>query len=186
MKEQQIVKLLPEVFQRTWHQGNVLQGYLAAMVGLISPVEKVLDDLNTYFNPRMSEEKFVILLSRWVDMETFLEEGRIHYGAESDRNKMKERADKKLSTGLGRLRELVAHAIELARMRGTIKGMTRFLEIATGCRGFKIKEQTSSPFHIEIIAPAASANHHSLINRIIEREKPAYVTCKWLIEEETH
>jgi len=184
MREAQIAELLPEVFQRTLHPDGPLAGYLAAMAALLSPAEKILDDLDFYFDPLRAEDRFVALLARWVDMDALLEDREAVLGAGGERDTREKAVARRLSSGLGRLRELVAGAARLARMRGTTEGLRRFLEIATGCQGFSIVEETERPFHIEIIAPAAAAAHHSLVERIIAREKPAYVTCAWRIVDD--
>jgi len=88
----------------------------------------------------------------------------------------------RLSTGVGRLRELTAAAVTLSHWRGTRKGLTLFLETATGTNGFEVDEHVVGvdgrvkPFHLRITAPGQLAEHRSLIQRIIELEKPAYVT----------
>ena len=85
------------------------------------------------------------------------------------------------STGLGRLRELTASAATLSRWRGTRKGLLLFLAVATGSTEFDINEQVIEdgrvkPFHLHVTAPRHLEGHGDLIRRIIELEKPAYVT----------
>ena len=49
-------------------------------------------------------------------------------------------------------------------------------------RGFEINESatgadgTPRPFHLQIKAPGQLAQHRALVKRIVELEKPAYVT----------
>ena len=87
-----------------------------------------------------------------------------------------------LASGLGPLRELVAAAADLARWRGTARGLLRFLDTATGVPGFAIEENVSGderrprPFHLRIVAPAEAAVYRPLIERVIVAEKPAYAT----------
>jgi hypothetical protein len=82
----------------------------------------------------------------------------------------------------GNLRELIARAARLSQWRGTAEGLVRFLEAATGRVGFAIEEQVPDrdgvprPFHILVRAPESAREQRGLIERIIEREKPAYVT----------
>ena len=60
--------------------------------------------------------------------------------------------------------------------------MTRFLEVATGVAGFVIDEQVldeegrARPFHLWVHAPRAAEPYTALVTRIVEQEKPAYVT----------
>jgi hypothetical protein len=86
-------------------------------------------------------------------------------------------------TGIGRLRELVASAAYLSRWRGTAKGLQRFLRTATGENDFEIKENVDRPklFHLVVIAPGPIRPHQGLIKRIVESEKPAYVTYELVI-----
>jgi hypothetical protein len=76
----------------------------------------------------------------------------------------------------------VAAAAYLSQWRGTARGLLRFLETATGLQGFIIEEQVLDPngrprpFHIRVIAPAEAAPYQVLLERVIEFEKPAYVT----------
>jgi hypothetical protein len=57
-----------------------------------------------------------------------------------------------------------------------------FLETATGSTGFQIDEHVPDaagrprPFHIRVTAPPEVAPHRAMVEQIIEREKPAYVT----------
>jgi hypothetical protein len=80
------------------------------------------------------------------------------------------------------LRELIAAAAFLSQWRGTAKGLLRFLETATGVEGFEIEEHARDangqpqPFHILVRAPAEAERYRGLVERIIEAEKPAYVT----------
>ena len=88
-----------------------------------------------------------------------------------------------ISTGLGRLRELTAAAAWLSKWRGTARGLRRFLHTATGETHFEIKENVDSAgrprlFHLTVYAPAAVKQHQDLIDRIIQSEKPAYVTSE--------
>lgn len=158
MKSAEIARLLPGVFQRTVRAGSPLAALLAAMEALHAPSEAVLSELDALFDPRRAPERFVPFLARWVDL------------------------DLPVTTGLGRLRELVAAGVELSRWRGTARGLLLFLSTATGRRDFELDERVSGadgrprPFHIRVRAPGELAPHRTMLERIIEMEKPAYVT----------
>ena len=176
MKKEQIKRLLPSVFQRTAAPGNPLAAILEVMETMHAPSESVLERLHTIFDPYQTPDEFVPYLASWVDLEVLLDTSR--GGSSASRPS--------LSTGLGRLRELTAAAVTLSQWRGTRKGLQLFLETAMGIKGFEIDEETtgsngkSRPFHLKITAPEQLAEHRPLLERIIELEKPAYVTYELL------
>jgi phage tail-like protein len=171
VKQAQIKRLLPSVFQRTVRAANPLLAILDVMEAMHAPSESALDNLDTTFDPHRTPDQFVPYLASWVDLEILLDVPR---GGSS--------SSASLSTGLGRLRELAAAAVSLSQWRGTRKGLQLFLETATGRQEFEIKEQVigadgrPNPFHLQISAPGDLAQHRTLIEKIIELEKPAYVT----------
>jgi hypothetical protein len=85
-------------------------------------------------------------------------------------------------TGLGYLREVVAQASGMARGRGSSRELISFLQVATGMSGFSIDERATDendqpmPFHVVIRGPAEAGAVQPLIDRIVQAEKPAYVT----------
>jgi phage tail-like protein len=158
MRSPEIERLLPGVFQRTVQPESPLAALLEVMEALHAPSEEVLSHLEAHFDPRRAPDRFVPFLARWVGM------------------------DLPVTTGLGRLRELVAAAVEISRWRGTARGLLLFLTTATGRTDFAVDEQVLGPdgrprpFHVRVRAPAEVSAHRLLLERIIEREKPAYVT----------
>jgi phage tail-like protein len=165
MKRNDIEQLLPGIFQRTLHEGGPLAALLEVMEGLHAPSEEALVGLPALFDPRRTPERFVPFLARWVDLGV------------------------PVTTGLGRQRELVAAAVELSRWRGTARGLRLFLRTATGSDAFVIEEQVPGPdgrprpFHLRVRAPEALAPHRAMVEAIIEREKPAYVTYELHFEQ---
>ncbi len=181
MRQYEIKQLLPAVFQRTIRAGNPLTALLGLMEALHAPSEAVLEQLDATFNPRRTTDEFVPFLAYWVDLDRLFEDepsGKWQVGF--SRHPM--------TSGLGRLRELVASAAYLSQWRGTKKGLLLFLQIATGLENFEIDEQVLDDtgrllaFHIKIRAPAEGSVHEHLIERIIELEKPAYVTYELVFE----
>jgi phage tail-like protein len=172
VKKAQIKKLLPAIYQRSVKPGNPLSAILEVMETMHAPAEAVLDQLAVIFDPHRAPDAFVPYLTSWVDLEVLLDVPR---SAETS-------LAPSLSTGVGRLRELVASAMTLSHWRGTRKGLSLFLETATGMKGFVVDEHArdasgkEKPFHLRISAPRELASHRTLIRRIIELEKPAYVT----------
>ena len=183
MKLNEIKWLLPEVFQRTlpekedWEeQENPLLALLKVMEVLHAPSEEALAQIDLFFNLYLAPDHFVPFLARWVDLERFLSEAPDPAGM--------------FPPGLGRLRELIAAAAYLSKWRGTAEGLRRFLETATGIDGFAIDEEVPGAngrpraFHIRVRAPEAARRYQALIERIVELEKPAYVTHEIVYQAE--
>ncbi len=173
MRRTEIERLLPEVLRATVAPNTPLAAILDVMVQMHKPDERVLETLDAFFDPARTADAFVPLLARWVDLERLFTQSATRPDAAGG---------EAISTGTGRLRELIARAAFLSKWRGTRTGLVAFLETATGTDGFVIDEQVSDvqgrprPFHMRISAPATQAPHRALIERIIELEKPAFVT----------
>jgi phage tail-like protein len=169
MRSADIARLLPWVFQRTLEPGSPLDAILATMEGLHAPSDASLAGIDRYFDPRRTPDNFVPFLARWLDLDRVLVRPAQHYFGPGG-------ADEPLQSGVGRLRELVASAAYLSRWRGTAAGILRFLEIATGVRGFQVDEQVPGrPFFVAFTMPKAAEPYQALVRRIIELEKPAHL-----------
>ena len=162
MKSYEISRLLPSIFQRTVGPGSPLSAMLSVMEGLNTPAEAILDDIDSIFDPSRTPDEFVPSLARWVDLERIFAP--------------REEAENLVSTGLGRLRELIRIAPHVSKWRGTQEGLKRFLETATGTTGFVIEEPEAKPFHLRVIAPQETKAHRTLIERIVDMERPVYAT----------
>ncbi len=144
------------------------------MEALHVPSAAVLHHLDAVFDPRRTRADFVPFLAHWVDLHNVLiDPASEEHG---DPTRLWSRIER------GRLRELVANTAHLAGWRGTSKGLRMFLEIATGESGFQIDEQVAGadglpkPFHFRIRVPKSLEPQIRTIERIIQSEKPAYVT----------
>ena len=170
MKQSEIKQLLPSILRRTIRPGGPLHALLAVMEDLQGPSEEVLDELERYFDPYRTPDRFVPYLAGWVDLDRLLPESVEDTQEPSH-----------FPGGLGRLRELIAAAAFLSKWRGTRKGLLAFLETATGQQGFAIRENMTErgdqrSFHLAIRAPREAEPYRELIERIVQMEKPAYVT----------
>jgi len=182
MKRAEIERLLPSVIQRTVQLESPLAAVLDVMETLHLPSETALARLDAAFDARRTTEDVVPFLARWVDLDWLFRETR-SIGTIA-------RSRPTISTGIGRLRELVSSAAYLSRWRGTAKGLQHFLQRATGEANFEIKENVDRDdrpklFHLVVVAPASMRPHQALIERIVESEKPAYVTYELVIKAET-
>jgi phage tail-like protein len=157
MQANRIKELLPAVFQQAVVPGRPIAAYLDVMEHLHAAIEEKLGRLDQFFDPRQAPEEFVHFLAAWVDID--------------------------FPVSTGRLNELIAVFVEQLARRGTRQGLIRLLEAATGLQGFEVRESppdargVPQPFHIEVWAPASSKAHKKLLEVIIQREKPAYVTA---------
>jgi len=171
MKRNEIARLLPSVYQQTLREGFPLWALLDVMEYMHLPTESVLDRVERYFDPYRTPAEFLPYLARWLDLDRIFPEKYRH-------------GNEPCNTGLdeGNLRELIAAATNLSQWRGTHAGLVRFLEIGTGMAGFEISEivrapdGSTKPFHIRVIAPHESRYYQSMIERVIDQEKPAHVT----------
>lgn len=179
MKRTDIEQLLPGVFQRTLRPGAPLAALLEVIEALHAPDEEVLERLAVCFDPYHAPDEFVPYLAGWVDLDRCLSAAGEPAAAPT------------FPAGLGRLRELIAAAAFLATWRGTAQGLLRFLETATGVQGFTLSERPPDqagrprPFHLGIRAPAAARPYRALVERIVEMEKPAYMTYELAFDAET-
>jgi phage tail-like protein len=175
MKQNEIERLLPAVFQRTLYEGNPLTALLEVMENLHAPSEDVLAHLDAIFDPRRTTDEFVTFLAYWVDLDRLFDEA-------PDSKVQSAFSRHSMTSGFGHLRELIARAAYLSQWRGTRKGLMLFLQTAIGAQDFEVEEHPLNaegqprPFHIRVHAPGETAPHKALIERIIELEKPAYVT----------
>jgi phage tail-like protein len=175
MTRDEIERLLPSIFQRTATSGTPLAALLEVMERMHAPAEAALASLHVTLDPRTAPDRFLPFLARWVDMDPIYTEGGRRGGAVT-------LAAVASVIDPGRLRELLAQAAYLAQRRGTRAGLLCFLETATWVAGFRIDERVTDergrvrPFHFRVHAPAAAAPREALVRRIIELEKPAYVT----------
>lgn len=163
MNQDGIKNLLPSMFRQAAGNGSPLSAILGVMEGLHATTEETLGGLDAVFDPLRTPDRFVPFLAKWVDLDWITGEGGF-------------------SMDTCRFRELIAIAWYLSQWRGSARGLLLFLETATGVQGFSIRENLTDgkgqviPFHIEVAVPAEAAAQLHLIERIIENEKPAYVT----------
>lgn len=183
-----IARLLPSIFQRALEDSarlerdpldSPLHSALAVMERFHAPCEAVLGDLDRYFDPRRAPDALVHFLARWVDLDRLC--------SASEPGEGDERGGAPCPPELGRLRGLIALAPRLAQRRGTRAGLLQMLEVATGVRGFRVEDVRGDdgrvvPFRVRVVIPAAAAPQAALVRRIVEQEKPAYVTEEFGVE----
>ncbi|MDQ4125565.1 MAG: phage tail protein [Actinomycetota bacterium] len=181
MRQAEIRRLLPSVFERTVDGGGPLAPLLDVMEHLHEPAERVLSELDAYLDPVRTRDDFVPMLARWLDLDWLMVENP-EEALPSD--------FAPLASGTGRMRALAGAAASLSKLRGTVDGLTRFLEIATGVRGFSIYENVTAdsatrPFHLLVSVPAPARGYEAMVRRIVEAQKPAYATYEIAADTDT-
>ena len=175
MNRRQIASLLPDALRRSDRPESPTRALLEVATAMLGPIEAELDRLHENFSARGARDRFVAMLAQWLDIDGMLRDADGTLLA-------RDRPIPTLPTGLGRLRELVAAAAEVARWRGTATGLLRTMERATGLTGFTIDENPDDgagprAFYFRVTAPAAARAESALLRRILELEKPAFVQC---------
>src|SRR3569833_2332819 len=103
------VKWLPSIYQRADLNGrNFYRDFLWIIQHLFGSIEEILDVIHQYFDPYEAPEKFLPWLGSWSAM--VLEE----------------------DWPIEKKRRLIRKAIELYRIRGTVKGLKLFISLFTG------------------------------------------------------
>lgn len=166
-----LLKVLPEVFQVAAAHSPPLQALLIVAEDLHQPVRGLLDRVETIPDPGRVPSSLVPFLSRWVDLDWLTLPAPDAAG----------------SAGAGipaaRQRDLIAAASELSSRRGMVDGLTRFLQLATGVRGFAV-DAVPGAFHLRVSVPASGAGQMDLIRRIVKGIKPAHVTDEIVVAGE--
>lgn len=182
MRKEQISSMLPVVFQKTRMSGEPLEALLDVMELLHEPADHTLANIEKFYNPYHAPDTFMPYLASWVGVSQFFGDYTSHNKPNSA-DKLNKNYDP-IPSGMGCLRELVASATRLARLRGTSKGLIEVLEVATGIKDIKINEQAldesgiPKPFFIEISVPRSGELFKQFITKIIELEKPVYITYR--------
>jgi phage tail-like protein len=167
MQTAEILPLLPDVLRQGAGEETPLGALLAAMSALHERDERILAQLDAYFDPWRAPDAFLPYLASWVDL------GWVPIRGDP--------------AGVGvaapQLRRLIAAAPRLAQLRGTVEGLTLLLRTATAEAGIVVVDSgapggdVSIPFHLEVRIPAEAAAARPLVESLVRDDKPAHVTC---------
>ncbi len=139
-----------------------LDGFLRIFESMWAPLERQIDQLYCYFDPRMTTADLLPWLGTWVDLVL-------------DENWPE-----------ARRRTLVARAADLYRRRGTRGALRDYLAIYTGVEPEVVEDgDDQNPFHFSVVlrTPDPSAIDEDRVRRIIDEEKPAHTTYTLQIKE---
>ncbi len=183
MKREAIVERLPDIFKQAVTAEGA-RNPLAALIGVMEELhardEDILAGFGRYVDPHRTPDEFVPYLAAWVDYAWLLLDPPDNPYADVERP---------FSSGLGRLRELVASAAVESKWRGTSAGLVRRLERATGVQGYRVDETVTDesrqqlPFRVRVIVPRQAEHYLDLVRRIVEHEKPAHVIATVVLED---
>jgi len=169
MERRRILRYLPENYQlAAVDEHGVLSACIAVMEAMHGPIDRILRSLDRYFDPYRAVDQFVMLQATWLGLDRYFEWTRISVG----------RLDASFPTGTDRLRLLIAEFPSLVQTRGTREALTRFLEVATGIRGFDIADgnDPEKSFHFVVTAPEAARRLAAFVEKIVAEERPAHAT----------
>lgn len=174
----EIARLLPAVLRRgrAPDRTDPLSILLSAMAALQLRPEGVLDELEAFYDPQRAPLDSLVFLAYWMDLESTIAPGQPSGLAWRRSTDWREVVAEGIPAGTDRLRELVGEAVPLLRQRGTAQGLRRFLQAATGVQEIEVYESRELPFHIHVVYPATAWWHAETLRRLVEIQKPAYLT----------
>ncbi len=173
MNQSEIQSLLPEVFLQTLNdehknEETILSILIDIMHFMHVETELQFKTIEDFFNPcRTPQEAFIEYLGYWTDLERLWHDDTklgIHHLIQKEC-----------------LQELILSASYLSQWRGTLQGLSQFLKIATGSNSITIrdgidKHGKQQSFHFLVEISEKQKHQNRLIQRIIEQEKPVYVS----------
>ena len=169
MERARILRYLPENYQlAAIDERGVMGAMLAIMEAMHAPVDRVLRSIDAYFDPFRAPDPFVLMQASWLGLDRYFDWSGGVPGV----------GDARYPAGTDQLRLLIAEFPQLVRSRGTNHSLTRFLEVATGVRGFVVEDGKSADeaFHVVVQCPAAAKPLEDLVKRVVAGERPAHAT----------
>lgn len=164
MKLDEIMDLLPEIFKRSISRNSPVDALIKLMHTLHLPTEEILNSLDAFTDPRRTRPELIPFLAYWMNLNWLLNEELLR------------------SKGVGFMRELMANGAFLSQWRGTAPGLRMLISIILGSDEIQIEKPVSNgyenqlPFHFHIRISKNAMHYDSVIRKIIQKEKPAYVT----------
>ena len=165
-----IIRMLPAVYQ----EDEFADRFVAGFDDVIAPVLSTLDCLVDYFDPYLAPEDFLEWIAGWVGIS--LEEG----------------------WPIERRRAVVATAVEMYRMRGTVAGLRANLQVLTGGQveiadsggvawsknpGADMPGEASPRLAVRIRVPDPSSVPMDLVDSAVAAAKPAHVVHRVEVDQ---
>jgi phage tail-like protein len=155
-------EMLPAIYQ----EDLFTMEWCAGLDEVLAPVFATLDCIECYVDPALAPSDFLDWLGSWVGI--LLDE----------------------SWPVSRRRAAIAHAIELFRYRGTVTGLSRYVELLTGgdvtvadnggvaCSstpGGQLPGEQSPRLAVRVVVDDPASINEMALDRIVVHAKPAHV-----------
>jgi phage tail-like protein len=140
-----------------------LGGYLNLFDAIWQPLERQIDQLHAYVNPRLAPRDFLAWLGTWLDLVL-------------DENWPE-----------ARRRTLIRYAADLYARRGTAGGLRDYLAIFLNVVPDILEDGgDANPFHFTVVVrlDVGTIVDEDRLRRIIEEEKPAHTTYTLRLERQ--
>ena len=146
-----------------YHEDEFLGRFLLIFESILDPLERMIDQLDLYFDPRLAPEALMPWLASWVDL-TLNEKWSVE-----------------------QRRALIRAAPDLYRWRGTRRGLREYLRIYCGVepaitdreeerRGERASRLGAHVFRVVLDVPDPDLIDRELVHAIIDAEKPAHAS----------
>jgi phage tail-like protein len=155
------LKYLPGAYSDDPFTGGLLNIFEAVW----APLDRQIDQLYAYFDPQLTPPDFLPWLGTWVDL--VLDENWPEI----------------------RRRELIYHAADLYRRRGTAGALQDYLAIYLGTKPTIIEDgPDGNPFHFSVIIQVENPDtiDQDRVQRIINEEKPAHTIYTLTVNSSPH
>jgi len=142
-----------------YHDDEFVGGLLQLFESIWAPLDRQIDQIHSYFDPRLAPPAYLPWLATWVDLVL----------------------DENWPTA--RRRQLIRNAADLYLRRGTVGGLRDYLTIYAGA----VPEiaDGGEPFHFSVTfrLPVPDALDQDRVRRIIDEAKPAHTTYTLRVEK---
>jgi phage tail-like protein len=145
-REALYLRFLPDLFR----DNDFLGRYLKILETVWEPLEWRQDHLPMYFDPQTCPAEFLAWLGTWLDFR--VEDGRPE----------------------GRMRQVLAAAMDLQRWRGTRYGLATLLELCVGVRPHIGGTRQPGVFRVKFVVGEGCEPDVAEITRLVETFKPAH------------
>jgi phage tail-like protein len=152
-----LLQYLPGIYAEDPFMG----GFLRIFEAIWAPLDRQIDQLHAYFEPRLAPPELLPWLGGWLDLVL-------------DENWPE-----------ARRRALIGRAADLYARRGTAGALREYLEVYLGVVPEIREDDDGDPFHFTVVLRLDDPDgiDRDRIRRIIDEEKPAHTTYTLRLEK---